>query len=254
MGNLINTVIIDDTEAYIQTLSSSLKGYENINIVGTAIDGTTGEKIILKKQPELVFLDVEMPDINGIDLLRQIQEQITWQMQIIFYTAYDKYLLDALRESAFDYLLKPFEKQELDVVMQRYYSYIEKIQKIGSFGESLTKLLPGNTSFMVSTVNGLQILRIDQIGYFKYSNKRKYWEVVSTDLKELQLKRNTNAKDILNYSSSFVQVNRDHIINIDYLSMVRSKDCILMPPFNDVSDLTISSGFIKTLQDKFCQI
>jgi two-component system, LytTR family, response regulator len=254
MNNKINVAIVDDSDFCIECLCNSLSGYSNIEVCGVAQNAGTGKKIILEQCPDLLFLDIELPDMTGLELLRELNQEITWSMQVVFYTAYDKYLLDALRESAFDFLLKPFEKAELDLVMDRYFNYMKKEQTNNSFQDSLTRLLPNNSIFMVTTVNGFQILRLEQIGYFKYLNDRKQWIVVLNDLKELQLKRNTCAKDILKYSPSFEQINRDQIINIDYLAMIKGKECVLFPPFEQVTDLYASFSFIRVLQEKFSQI
>jgi two-component system, LytTR family, response regulator len=253
MSNKVNVMIIDDDDLCIHCLSDSLCDYKDIQMIGTAKTVEAGKKIVLQKHPDLLFLDVEMPNKNGLELLRELRDHITWPMQVIFYTAYDKYLLDALRESAFDYLLKPFEKAELDQVLGRYFNYLKREQN-NSFQDSVNQLLPDRSTFLINTIDGFQILHLEQIGYFKYLNDRKQWFIVLTDLKELQLKRNTSAKDILKYSPSFVQINRDQIINIDYLSMIKGKECILFPPFEQVKDLYASFGFIRLLQDKFNQI
>lgn len=79
-----------------------------------------GKKLIFKTMPDLVFLDVELPDMQGPELLNLVRNEITWNMQVVFYTAYNKYMLDAIRESAFDYLLKPIDKSELSNMMKRF--------------------------------------------------------------------------------------------------------------------------------------
>ena len=69
-----------------------------------------GKKLIAKVQPDLLFLDVELPDMTGMELLQEIRDSVSWNMRIVFYTAYDKYMIQAIREAAFDYLLKPFRR------------------------------------------------------------------------------------------------------------------------------------------------
>lgn len=76
--------------------------------------------MIDKLRPDILFLDVELPDMKGIELLEQINSCITWNMQVIFYTAYDKYMINAIRESAFDYLLKPIDRKELECIITRF--------------------------------------------------------------------------------------------------------------------------------------
>ena len=88
----------------------------------TATTAELGKRHILKYQPDLVFLDVELPDMSGFDLLDDIRDDILPNLRVVFYTVYDKYILDALRASAFDYLLKPYLIEELEA-LYRTFSY-----------------------------------------------------------------------------------------------------------------------------------
>ena len=89
MKTNISTIIIDDDEVCTQNLRKSLTSYNEFLISGEAKDGASGRQYILEQRPNLVFLDVELPDISGIDLLRQLKGHIYWPMRVIFYTAYD---------------------------------------------------------------------------------------------------------------------------------------------------------------------
>lgn len=86
----------------------------------TATTAELGKRHILKYQPDLVFLDVELPDMSGFDLLDDIRDDILPNLRVVFYTVYDKYILDALRASAFDYLLKPYLIDELAALIERF--------------------------------------------------------------------------------------------------------------------------------------
>ena len=82
--------------------------------------------MIDKLRPDILFLDVELPDMKGIELLEQINSCVTWNMQVIFYTAYDKYMINAIRESAFDYLLKPIDRKELECIITRFLKKMDE--------------------------------------------------------------------------------------------------------------------------------
>ena len=103
----ITVIIIDDDLGSIQKLQNDLLAFSEIRILDTATTAELGKRHILKYQPDLVFLDVELPDMSGFDLLDDIRDDILPNLRVVFYTVYDKYILDALRASAFDYLLKP---------------------------------------------------------------------------------------------------------------------------------------------------
>ena len=102
-------VIVDADEGSLENLRFELRKDARYSLEGTARNGKQGKKLIAKIQPDLLFLDVEMPDMTGMELLQEMRESIAWNMRVVFYTAYNKYMIQAIREAAFDYLLKPFE-------------------------------------------------------------------------------------------------------------------------------------------------
>ena len=117
MTNTIKTIIVDDEINSIHNLEEDLKAYPEIEILDTITSSQKAKKSIIQYQPDLLFLDVEMPYINGIELLQEIRPYVRNNMRVIFYSAFDKYMLDALRASAFDYLLKPYQTNELKQIV-----------------------------------------------------------------------------------------------------------------------------------------
>ena len=104
MSDKIRAVIVDDEETAIDNLCFELKKYQWISVEGVARNGKAGIRLIEKEHPDLLFLDVELPDMLGMDVAIKVHEMQNWNMHIIFYTAYNKYLIDALRNYAFDFL------------------------------------------------------------------------------------------------------------------------------------------------------
>lgn len=251
MKDIYEVAIVDDEEVCASNLRNSLAVYDKVRIVGTANNPKSGVELILEKQPDLLFLDVELPGKTGLQLLSEIRNKITWNMQVIFYTAYEKYLLQALRESAFDYLLKPYQPQEFNLVMTRFFEYETKNKQKDTFVESFSRLIPENRSFMIATITGFQTLRPDDIGYFEYNKIKKHWYVYLQNNNSFQLRRKTSAETILCHSSSFAQINQQQIINIKFLSFIDGKQCLLFPPFDGENELIISRNFLKGIQEKF---
>jgi len=140
--------IVDDDELSLDNLIFGLRKFENFHLEGIARNGVSGKKLIAKVRPDLLFLDVELPDMKGMDLLDSIHESLTWGMKVVFYTAYDKYMMSAIRQSAFDYLLKPFEEEDLELIISRFMERIELERKAAFFPAAVA-----NTSqtFMVFT-------------------------------------------------------------------------------------------------------
>ena len=273
MDKLYRVVIIDDDEFSADNLCLELKKYNRLSIDGMARNGANGRKLLEKVHPDLLFLDVELPDMKGMELLEQLRGAITWNMQIVFYTAYDKYMIYAIRGAAFDYLLKPIDKKELEGIIDRFMKKAEE-----SAAASL--VIPprvysaGEHTFMISTpINDLRILRSIDIGFFRYNSDRKLWEVVLNNQLPLllkknttadhikgydscfvqihQLKKNTTADHIKGYDSCFVQIHQSYIININYLMMIKENRCVMFPPFENITELQVSKKFRKELQDRF---
>ena len=115
--------IVDDDEVALENLSFELGKDARFFLKGTARNGKQGKKLIAKVQPDLLFLDVELPDMTGMELLQEIRDSVSWNMRIVFYTAYDKYMIQAIREAAFDYLLKPFDMRALRPAEIGFFRY-----------------------------------------------------------------------------------------------------------------------------------
>lgn len=112
-----------------------------------------------------------------------------------------------------------------------------------------------NNIFLSATVTGnLQLVRLEHIGYFRYSSNSKQWEAVLCNGHTLRLKRNTNSQTILDYHPYLIQINQSIIVNITYLVFIKDNDCILLPPFNGAEDLHFSRPFLKKLKEKFPSI
>jgi two-component system LytT family response regulator len=157
-------VIVDDERTAIDALRRELEPYREFEVKGIAGNGAKGKKMIMELHPDLLFLDVELPDTLGLNLLSEIREDILWDMKVVFYTSYDKYLLQALRESAFDFLLKPFEAEDLKVIMDRYRK---------AMSSTSLPLLP---SFASSIKLAIQIV-LPLLNLFKSSSTLTVWFV-----------------------------------------------------------------------------
>lgn len=108
------------------------------------------------------------------------------------------------------------------------------------------------TIFLYTTIIGnLQLIHLEQIGYFRYNSKSKLWEVVLNNKHILVLKRNTNSQKILSLNPYLFQISQSHIINIMYLASIDDNNCLLLPPFNDLEPLLVSKSFLKKLKEKF---
>lgn len=115
---VLQTIVVDDEQLARDELCFQLQRIEGVEVVGQASNGVEALKIIDEREPDLVFLDVQMPGLNGFEVARQILEHGV-DAQLVFVTAYDQYALEAFNVSAVDYLLKPVEPLRLEQAVER---------------------------------------------------------------------------------------------------------------------------------------
>ena len=115
----ISTVIVDDEQLAREELSFLLKDFADIEIIATAENGLEAVKIIESAEPDLVFLDVQMPGLDGVGVIRSLREKNFPLPYFVFATAFDNYAVEAFRWEATDYLLKPIEKTRLALSIDR---------------------------------------------------------------------------------------------------------------------------------------
>lgn len=247
-------VIIDDEPLGIRNLRQSLLAVEKIELVMSAENAEEGRKMILHVKPDLIFMDIEMPDMSGIDLLKQIKDKLSWPVKVVFYSAYNSYAIEAFRESAFDFLLKPYLEKDFNIVIERFFNCMEKEDFAGCSNQAIKELGDGNDiCFLVPSQNGYSSIRIQDVGFFEYKNDIGCWHV-AVNGQSIALKKNTSAKSILKLSEYFKQISKKHIVNILFLSSISGKEkkvCNLFPPFHAIGELPIKNDYYRPLQDSF---
>lgn len=234
MNEKITVVIIDDEAASIRKLSNDLAAFPDIQIVETTTSTEKAQKIIIRQQPDLLFLDVEMPKMSGLELWQSIRANVHADMRVVFYTAYDKYVLEALRASAFDYLLKPYFPEELEAVVERFRCVFYRSR--ANMEQSMRRLLADDVKFAIQTVTGLLFLKRSDVLMFRFSESNRCWVLHMADRTDYKLRTSISARDLLNMSVSFVQISQNCIVNIDYISTIENKtlECRLYPPYDDI--------------------
>lgn len=211
---MLRAVIIDDEENSSNSLREKLRQhFPAVELVAVCDSGAAGIEAIDTLHPDLVFLDVEMPRMNGFTMLRQVAFK---GFALVFTTAYDHYAIKAIRYSALDYLVKPIEIDELRLAVER----AEEKQKEKS-GNQLELLLenlkdkrPAHQRIAIPTVEGLQFIKVADIVYLEaqvnythiyLQSKNKY--VVCRTLKEFE--------DMLP-ADTFLRIHHSHIINKNF--------------------------------------
>lgn len=243
--NMITAIIVDDEADSVKNLENDLAAYPEIVLLDCATSIQKARRSIIQHQPDILFLDIEMPQKNGIELLHEIRPHIYHSMHVVFYTAFDKYMIDALRASAFDYLLKPYQPDELKKIIERVKC--DKASKPVNFEQAMQRLLNNDCKFAVQTISSLLLLRHSEILCFQYLDGARCWQMTLTNLEQHRLRLSIKAKDILELSPSFIRINTDCILNIDYLSAVENNTlrCVLYPPFSQMEILASRRHYSK---------
>lgn len=263
----IKAIIIDDDAASVSVLANALKGREDVTLCGVAAHLAEGERLVQLYSPDLMFLDMEFPDSNGLEWYEN--SNLPAHTRIVFYTCYRRYIHDALSLKVFDFLLKPFDPADLEVIIRRYRSI-----SLSSGGRCDCQLdsrhafdIPGRMTInpagnhshgrplaITSVINSKIIVNPDEIVYFRYLSDRKIWECVFSNLKRIILKKQTTAETILAYGSDFVRTHKQFIVNMRYVGIISGNDCILLPPLDTITEIKISKSYRRDLLDRFYDI
>lgn len=134
----ISIVLVDDEKLAREELSYLLKDFSDIEIVGSGENGLDAMRLIENLEPDVVFLDVHMPGLDGLGVIRKLRERDIPQPYFILATAYDQYAVEAFRLEALDYLLKPVEKERLSETLDRARRYLATPAPATAAGATLT--------------------------------------------------------------------------------------------------------------------
>lgn len=229
----ITTVIIDDQKGCIDTLKKDLGTYCDVKVIDTCTSTFKGKETVLNFRPSLLFIDIEMPNMSGFDFLKEVQPKIDWQMNVVFYSAFDKYILEAFRSSATDFLLKPYQKEELNEILERVRK--KQCTTQNNLAHQLLQLTNLHHKIAVQTVSGLSLFAKDEALYFERTGN--CWQVVLTNGQKYSLKPGTSHRDITQIAASFVLVSPAYIINLDHVASIENKSlrCLFYPPLDAIA-------------------
>jgi two-component system, LytTR family, response regulator len=237
MNLMIKALIIDDEPSAVNTLKLLLKHYApEVTAVESTNDPHDGLRLIKSLQPDLVFLDVQMPQMTGFDLLKQLPEI---GFSIIFTTAYDKYAIEAIRFSAIDYLMKPIDGDELSEAVNRYKSkvaasfnqkplYNNFLQNIHAAGKQDFKLA-------IPTTQGTFFYKPGDI--IRLEGESNYTRFYFTNTKTLLTSRTIKEYEEILGSHGFMRVHKSHIINKEHVVSYTGEGILVM---SDQSRVEIS--------------
>lgn len=214
--NILKAVLIDDETSSRNSLRQKIVGNcPEVEIIEECRDAEEGIKAIEKTHPDIVFLDVEMPRINGFVMLQQLKER---NFELIFTTAYDHYAINAIRFSALDYLVKPIEVEELKAAVERARQKREEKnpnQRIETLLHNLIDSKPGKNRIAIPSMEGLQFVELSDIIYLVAESN--YSIIYLTNNIKLTVTRTLKDFEELLPSSLFIRIHHSYIINKDHV-------------------------------------
>jgi len=203
MENKIKTIIIDDDPDQRTILKYYLNQNLDINIICEYDHGQEAYKKILKQNPDVLFVDIDLPGMNGIELARAIKKKLNPPL-IVFYTSYPQYAVVGFEEDAVDYLVKPVSKERVDKSIER----IKKIMKIKKYASKIDY-----TQYLTYLEDDRSLVaNVDDIIFLTIKN-RKIYISLTEGLKLIKIRSLKKAEKQLE-PTKFMRVNRQYIINL----------------------------------------
>ncbi len=218
---MIKVVLIDDEPLARSIVKEYLMPHSNIQILAECNDGFAGIKAIQEHKPDLIFLDIQMPKINGFEMLEVLEHRPS----VIFTTAFDEYALKAFEQHAVDYLLKPFSEERFEQALNKWLAMHpthrakERMEEL--MQSSVTKHSDEQHRIVVKDGSQIVILPVQDVTHFEaYDDYVKIFNAHTFFLK----KRTMNYYEDLLNPTQFVRVHRSFIINLNHLTKIEAVD------------------------------
>lgn len=241
--------VVDDEKGPLEALANDLREQPEIKEVHTFSSYAEATYPLLELQPDVVFLDIEVPGKSGLDFLRSIRPRLTFTFHAVFYTGFSHYMLDAIRNSAFDFLLKPYKFAELRTIIDRL------VAEPTSARTATQSMLPCDRpqKLAIQTISELLLVSVDEVLVVNYDSVQRAWILMLTDRTLHRLHTGLKASDIIDMSPTYlVRINSSCILNIQYLAAIENttQHCRLCTPYTDI-ELTASRRYFSRLKERF---
>ncbi|RPG29132.1 MAG: DNA-binding response regulator [Muricauda sp. TMED12] len=220
----IRAVIVEDSRLARNELKELIKLHDDLELVGEAGNVDDGVELIQSESPDLLLLDINMPEKDGFDLLEMLDDvPIT-----VFTTAYDEYAIKSFEYNALDYLLKPVSNKRFDMALEKVRSKMASKEESSSTAKKLT----GSSQIFIKDGESCWLVKISDITLFEIVGN--YTRVFFEDKKPMLYKSLNQVEGKLP-EESFFRANRQQIINTNYIENV-------VPWFNGKLKLTMKNG------------
>ena len=242
----IKAVLIDDEQSAVNVLTNLLeRSSSKIKIIGTANDLEKGVEEIIKLKPDVVFLDVQMPNYAGYEIVKFFD---TIDFEIIFVTAYDQYAVKAFELNAIDYLVKPIDRKKLSSSLQKLEDKLNQQAELVDYQSSLTTIKEKEyKKIVIPELGNRRIIKLTDIiaieadgAYSKIYLKEK---ITITTSKNLKYFEETLPKEV-----SFFRSHRAWIINLDYIELL-NKSTLSISLANGTINAKVSRSRINDFEN-----
>ncbi|PLX10010.1 MAG: DNA-binding response regulator [Marinilabiliales bacterium] len=211
------TVIIDDEPNARQVIANILDLYcKEVEVVGQAENVKSGIELIQKQKPDLVLLDIQMPDGSGFDLLKKIEKI---DFNFIFITAHEQYAIKAIKLSALDYVLKPINANELIDAIEKAelnpYNHNDAVSKLDNYHANLKSANP-DKRISINTTDSVYSIKIKEITYCM--SDKNYTELHMKDNSKLLISKTLKDFEILLSEYGFFRVHQSYLVNMRYVT------------------------------------
>lgn len=218
MSEQISCVLIDDEPNAVKVLNKFIESYcPTVNVVGTANNIENGITAIEELNPQLVFLDIEMPMGSGFDLLERVGDR---KFHVVFITAYDHYAVQAIKNEAVDYILKPVD---IDDLVNAVNKVTKKLHSPMSVKEVLRKVdLEAKAKLAIPTLYGHKFLDPENIVHIRAEGS--YSVIYTENEGEIMISKNLKSIENALKQDCFLRVHRSHIVNLDKVKELHKND------------------------------
>lgn len=228
----LSVFIVDDEPECIRLLELLIEGIEGLSVVATATQPEKALSLYLKTHPDIIFLDVQLGNMTGLNVLNELHEHNQFPI-VVFTTAFEKYALPAIRAGAFDYLLKPIDRNDLINVILKIRNNLQS-HALESRITSLEKVVKNHVKLRFNTRSGLILIHPDDIFYIESS--ANYAEIHFSLQKREVVSMNIGALEEM-LPDQFIRISRFHIINSTWLTKLSGvhKKCTLTKDGHEIS-------------------
>ncbi len=213
---MIKAIIVDDELGARESLSKMIeKNCKQIEVVAKVDSMLSAFEAITNKEPDLVFLDIEMPNGNAFDLLEKFK---SINFNIIFTTAYDHYAIKAIKFSAIDYILKPIDPEELVTAVKRFENQRGQKESLDKqFKTLLSNVKPDNKLKKVGIPDGDGLIFINLSDIIRCDSDGNYTFFILTSGKKIIASRTLGEYEQMFTDDNFFRIHRSHLINLEHV-------------------------------------